>query len=68
MLIIPARVRLLALICLVAALGTVLAVWPTPAAAQTSEAEVSIALAILAYDGKKYDEAQIGRASCRERV
>lgn len=53
----PVRTRLLALSCLVAALGTVLVAWPTPAAAQTSEAEVSVAQAILAFDGKKYDEA-----------
>jgi len=51
------RTGLLTLMCLVAALGTVLAVWPTPAAAQTSEAEVSIAQAILEYDAKKYNEA-----------
>jgi len=45
------------MICLVAVLATVLAVWPTQAAAQTSEADVSIAQAILEYDAKNYPKA-----------
>ena len=50
------RTGLLVLICLVA-LGAVLAAWPAPAAAQTTEADVYVAQAILAFDAKKYDEA-----------
>lgn len=51
------RTRLLALFCLVVALGIAMAVWPSPVAAQSSEADVYVAQAILSYDAKKYDEA-----------
>jgi len=43
--------------CLLTVLGAVLAGSLTPAAAQSTEADVYVAQAILAYDAKKYDEA-----------
>ena len=51
------QTRLFALICLVVALGAVSALWPTLVAAQTSEAEVYVAQAIIDYEAKDYDKA-----------